>query len=179
MCVVAIQVGAWEPLPSPEVADTEVSRDISMGSWNTKQKVSIELTFNATPTNNVEVTFGVDTNGDKELDITETRMILGWECGRWFLQDAPVCENYFVESFTGERKTLSYTMLVNEEGTPTSIRISDGDTPIFTGITKPRPPQWLHVQDWNRMRLTARGVDAQHEHFFFEATADGFMIFFR
>ena len=43
-----------------------------------------KLDFNGTPSNNVEVAFGTDADGDRSLSLDETDVVIGWECGRYF-----------------------------------------------------------------------------------------------
>ena len=40
----------------------------------------------ASPSNNVEVAFGTDADGDGVLDLWETDCVIGWDCGAWFVR---------------------------------------------------------------------------------------------
>ena len=76
-------------LPTPEYADTEVSTNISFAvSLDTMSRIEFTLTFDASPTNAVEVSVGADENGDGRLSTTEMALTFGYACGRWFTRNA-------------------------------------------------------------------------------------------
>ena len=77
------------PLPSPEYADTEVTTNIPFAvSLETMSRIEFTLTFDASPTNAVEVSVGVDENGDGWLSTTEAVLTFGYDCGRWLTRNA-------------------------------------------------------------------------------------------
>ena len=78
-----------QPLPAPEYADTEVSTNIPFAvSLETLSRIEFALTFDASPTNAVEVSVGTDENGDGRLSTTEAVWAFGYDCGRWFTRNA-------------------------------------------------------------------------------------------
>ena len=84
--VLAVTVG---PLPSPEYADTEVTTNIPFAvSLETMSRIEFTLTFDASPTNAVEVSVGVDENGDGWLSTTEAAWTFGYDCGHWLTRNA-------------------------------------------------------------------------------------------
>ena len=82
----AVEVGS---LPTSEYADTEVSTNFtfSVGEGGGRRLV-FSLELQATPTNNVEVAIGCDTNCDGHLSIDETALAVGYDCGEWFVRSA-------------------------------------------------------------------------------------------
>ena len=77
------------PLPAPEYADTEVSTNIPfVVNLEVMSRVEFSLTFDASPTNAVEVSVGADENGDGTLSTTEAVWTFGYDCGRWFTRNA-------------------------------------------------------------------------------------------
>ena len=92
-----------EPLPAPEYADTEVSTNIPFAvSLDTMSRIEFALTFDASPTNAVEVSVGTDENGDGTLSTTEAAWTFGYDCGRWFTRNADEnCETDEPASDTG------------------------------------------------------------------------------
>ena len=91
----AVAVG---PLPAPAYADTEVSTNFpfSVGEGrNAGLEFSVEL--QATPSNNVEVAIGVDSDSDGRLSADESELCVGYDCGTWFVrssaQDAVTAED--------------------------------------------------------------------------------------
>ena len=76
-------------LPLSEYADMEVSTNIPFAvSLETMSRIEFTLTFDASPTNNVEVSVGTDENGDGLLSTTEAAWTFGYDCGRWFTRNA-------------------------------------------------------------------------------------------
>ena len=78
-----------EPLPQSEFADTEVSTNIAF-AVERPAMTRIEFTgsLDATPTNNVEVAIGTDTNSDGNLAVEEAAYVFGYDCGTWFARSA-------------------------------------------------------------------------------------------
>ena len=75
------------PPPSPH-PDTESSVNVPLPDWPALgRRVSLTLTVNATPSNNVQIAFGQDTNADGNLAPEETALVLGVDCGTPFIRD--------------------------------------------------------------------------------------------
>ena len=96
MAALAVTV---EPLPQSEFADTEVSTNIAfVVERPAMTRIEFTVALDATPTNNVEVAIGTDTNGDGNLAVEEAANVFGYDCGRWFkregeLFDCSDCSN--------------------------------------------------------------------------------------
>ena len=74
----------------PEAAhdDTEVVTNHSFSAICFDSRVfSFTLELDATPSNNVEVAFGRDADGDGVLSRFEATMRVGWDCGVWEIVD--------------------------------------------------------------------------------------------
>ena len=74
----------------PETAhdDTEVVTNHSFTAMRSDSRVfSFMLELDATPSNNVEVAFGRDADGDGVLSRFEATMRVGWDCGVWEIVD--------------------------------------------------------------------------------------------
>ena len=74
----------------PEAAhdDTEVVTNHSFTAIRSDSRVfSFALELDATPSNNVEVAFGRDADGDGVLSRFEATMRVGWDCGVWEIVD--------------------------------------------------------------------------------------------
>ena len=75
------------PPPSPH-PDTESSVNVPLPDWPALgRRISLTLTANATPSNNVQIAFGQDTNADGNLAPEETALVLGVDCGTPFIRD--------------------------------------------------------------------------------------------
>ena len=76
-------------LPGAEFADTEVSTNVafSVGAARNRRLVfSVEL--QASPSNNVEVAVGCDADADGRLSLEESALVVGYDCGEWFVRSA-------------------------------------------------------------------------------------------
>ena len=76
-------------LPQSEYADTEVSTNIAFAVERPAMtRIEFTVALDATPTNNVEVAIGTDTNSDGNLAVEETAYVFGYDCGAWFARSA-------------------------------------------------------------------------------------------
>ena len=170
---------AVEPLPAPEFADTEVSAHhaLEQGPFGLRG-LDFRLEFAGTPSNNVEVAFGRDLDEDGSLAPHETDVIVGWECGR-----------YFIERFrTGERieeanvgtndvaRSLAWHYDVRKGGKVLKAFTASNEVCVAFASVSTNTPAWLYDRNWNLMRLTARGVDVQGERFEVDVRSSGFLI---
>ncbi len=74
-------------LPPVAHADAETVANVPLAaSLDAAGRFAFSLTCIATPTNNVEVAFGRDANGNGALDVDEIERVAGWDCGRWFVR---------------------------------------------------------------------------------------------
>ena len=73
-------------LPSVEYPDTEVVTNVAVFAQGSCE-YAFELAFLGTASNNVEIAFGMDADGDGALSVDEIRLSAGWDCGdrvwRW------------------------------------------------------------------------------------------------
>ncbi len=168
-------------LPPVEHLDTETVTNVPFTAWQKHLRhCTVKLAFNATPSNNVEMAFGTDgatgTTGvspveDGELSLDECDLVVGWDCGAWFVEDGA----------TGERVTASpaggcgaHELLVRvrlaRDGAIDDVRFLDNGTEVFPELAASKPP-WLHALDWNRLRLVGRGENVRSgERFFVQIT---------
>ena len=81
-----------------EFADSEVTTNIPVNVFRSDVRgldVSVELC--ATPSNNVQVAFGRDADGDGVLAPEESDLVVGWDCGRWFAEEVATGARTFAE----------------------------------------------------------------------------------
>lgn len=156
-------------LPSPECADTEVStsRTLDFAPLQTGD-FRFSLAFDATPTNNVELSFGSDADGNGRLSADEERLTFGWDCGEWVLkgrrgeESAIACERMPEgPSAGGARKCVDWCLSIRH-GRPLGLVLTANGQPLFPGLAT-NPPAWFCSRDWNGVKVTARGVDAPDE----------------
>ena len=74
------------PLPTPppsEFADAESSVTVPLPATEGRY-LRLSLAFDPSPTNAVQVAFGIDANHDNNLAPEETSLRIGCDCGVWF-----------------------------------------------------------------------------------------------
>ena len=75
--------------PPSEFADTEVVTNVAIAVRDAERThVEASIALAASPSNSVEVSFGVDADGDGKLCFDEIDWTLGYRCGAWFCRDA-------------------------------------------------------------------------------------------
>ena len=80
------------PTPSPsEYVDAESSVNVSLPT-NEGRHIRLTLAFDPSPTNAVQVAFGIDSNHDGDLASEETAIRVGCDCGAPFV-DGRACRS--------------------------------------------------------------------------------------
>ena len=173
-------------LPSPVFADREVSGDATLptGIQDDLRRFRLELSFDATPTNNVQVAFGRDAEPlDGALAAEETAFIIGWDSGEWFLRPAGLKERFVhapADGQTPRQRTLRAAIRVNTQGTPTAVEfIDDAGAFAFDGLPPAPPPLWLAPNNWNLLRVTVRGAAIAEEDVRVRFLPDGATVILR
>ena len=167
-------------LPPVVHFDTETSTNMpfAIGSSGAG-RFTLSLSCLATPSNNVEASFGYDSNLDGVLDLGEITFTVGWDCGAWFLRQG--CDGIRFEepcASTNDMKALSMNLRFGASGQPRRLEAAADGQPIFSAIAAPLP-EWLNIRRCNRLRLTGRGLDGHGESFEVGATIDAIAIRYR
>ena len=180
VAMVSAKVVGPVPLGESLFVDTEVSTNVPAPACGVDpHRTGFTLEFAGSPSNAVEIAFGIDANSDGVLTPDEAHLVIGWECGAWFIRN----ENdgdVFAESATVATgsQTLHVSMRAGRDGRISSFLVRSGNTPLFAGLAS-APPSWLHNCTWNLCCLTARGVEAHNASFLMSATPDGMSFIFR
>ena len=170
-------------LPPAIHADTEVSTNVPFtATLDAAGRFAFDLSCRATPSNNVEVAFGTDANGNGVLEPEETDRVIGWDCGSWFTWKGAdgACRmkngEWKMENGGGpELRILSWRVRVRTDGTPFRLEATADGSPAFADL----PLESTYSPSWNLLRLTGRGLDASLENFFVSATPDGTVFIMR
>ena len=168
-------------LPVSEHPDTEVTAHHRLEQPENVDNLDFSLAFNGTASNNVEVAFGVDTDGDGKLALDETEMVIGWDCGRYFIrnfQTGETVEEEAVESQSVRRLIEWHYRIYGNRTTLKSFAVTNDIGEVFAELSAAKP-QWLYNGNWNLMRLAARGIDAQDEVFSVDVCRKGIVIILR
>jgi hypothetical protein len=171
-------------LPPPAFADREVSGDagIPTNARDNLRRFRLEISFEASASNNVQIAFGRDAEPlDGALAAEETAFIVGWDSDEWFLRPAGLKERFVhapTDGQTPRRRTLRAAIRVNKQGTPTVVEFSD-DAGAFAFDGLPPAPLWLAPENWNLLRVTVRGVAVAEEDVRVRFLPDGATIILR
>ena len=170
---------AVEQLSAPEFLDTEVSAHHRLECpLQGLRGLDFRLDFNGTPSNNVEVAFGRDEDSDGSLSPHETDVVVGWECGRYFIERFRTGERIEEANVgtNGVARSLAWHYDVRKGGKVFRAFAATSEAGTAFASVSADVPAWLYDRSWNLMRLTARGVDVQDEHFEVEVRSSGFLI---
>ena len=168
-----------EALPRCEFADTEVSTNCPF-SFASPFVVDFRLTmeFDSTPSNNVQIAFGRDSDADGVLSAGETGMVLAWDCGEWILfgtNALPFAVLPVVS--TNAHKVLRWDLHLRGKR-PKRLVLAENDVPLLPDSeTDPEP--WFFDRTWDMFRLTARGIDDPAESFIVDLNEKGALILLR
>ena len=166
-------------LPESEYADTVVSTNLVLNLGAHVGGFNLRMEFCGTPSNTVEVVIGTDADGDGELSFDESGMRLGWDCGRYFIEHVSTGER-FEDAGVGTNdlaRVLDWQCALKRRRIKT-LEISSEAGAAFADVTT-NAPSWFYDENWNLMRLTARGVDVPNERFVYEVTPQGYLLFLR
>ena len=139
-------------LPASEFADTEVSTNVVIAVRDaTHPYAEISLALTASSSNCVEVSVGVDANGDGVLDLDEADQTFGYDCGTWFCRDSRTDDfSEAAEPRASGRVSRSFKM----------------------------KKVWVDA-NWNLARIVRRGVASVNEAVSVDTQGPTLMIFLR
>ena len=167
-------------LPPVVHADTETTANVAFAAgipYSGRFTLSLECL--ATPSNNVQVAFGTDANRNGVLDLEETELLTGWDCGAWFVQQGYDAARLTAPATpTNDMGSLSWNIRLSSTGVPRSATFNANGAPLFADVAAAHP-NWLYSRSWNMLRLTGRGLDASGESFEVSILPDGFTIILR
>ena len=167
-------------VPLSQFIDGESSKDQSFQSNlpNRARTFEIEMSLNATLTNNIQIAFGKDQavpgdistknpdGCDGKLAAEETDLILGWDCGKWFLWPKGLRTRYdsVVTNFVAGQRTLKVAIEISPSDELKAITFNDNDkTFAFAGFKLKDNVGWVKPDDWSLLRVTTRGADIADE----------------
>ena len=161
-CSFACLARTWSvaELPPGVFADTETATNVVVAIPADKNRLTLSLTVDCTPSNSVEVAIGRDSDGDGDLAPDEADCVLGYDCGEWFVRR---------EEGTGNR----------EEGT------GIGDQGVDGGLNAGRMTRDFRLvrEDidfgWNLVKVVCRGLGPSAEFACVSANKQGIAVIVR
>lgn len=147
--------------------DQEVQTNFVCVAWeNQYRQVELTVQLTATPTNQIEIAFGMDESGEGTLDTEEVGWFVGWDAGQWVLEN-PTQNLRFVAApaTTDETKSLRIQITWETINQVRSFTAFEGETPlVFASLSAlSEPPNWLYSDSWNLCRMTKRGMGIQKQ----------------
>ena len=164
------------PLPQPKWVDAGACTNVALSALSASGVLSFSLSFAPGPSNNVEVVFGGDIDGDGILSPDERRMEAGWDRGAWFMRGAEG-ETLVQSAQPSEGVTRDFKWALRLRGGRVPSRLSatvDG-TPLFSEVASV-PPTWLYEPDWNIACVIVRGTGIDGELGRVKAAIDGTVL---
>lgn len=134
-----------------------------------------DMSFVGTVSNNVQLAFGRDADGDGVLSGGEAGMMFAWDCGEWRLCCPSNGEAYVsAPRTTNEVKRVRWDLRLRHRH-PRCLMVDEGGECLFAELAD-SPAEWLYAGAWNILRLTVRGVDAPDEDVRVSLNVKGYVI---
>ena len=147
------------PFQPQSFADTETSGNFAVPSFEGCNVFRVQLQFDATPSNSVQIAFGQDLDGDGTLSLRESAMSLGWSGGDWSIRRKGDREwvRYTQAGAAGTRSLELQRRLQQSATDQTFVLKRDGVDLSFGSGTE----GWLSLADLEGglVRVTTRGTD--------------------
>ena len=100
-----------ETLPKSQFLDSEISTNIVFQVDRARMsRIYFSVSLDASPTNCVEVSIGVDENDDGRLSVEESDYTFGYDCGRWFTRSAVSDSEIFENAGGTGRKEKTFIL---------------------------------------------------------------------
>ena len=161
-------------LPPVEYPDTEVMTNMAVSAQGSRE-YSFELTFSGTASNNVEIAFGADADGDGALSVNEIGLSAGWDCGEWFVMNTATGERVLVSAAKGAHSLVG-TIRLRTGGHVREIAFRDGAAALFPTL-QGASRTWAFPVGWNMVRLVGRGENVRSgEQFHVAASSHGISL---
>ena len=161
-------------LPPVECPDTEVVTNVAVSAQGSRE-YAFELAFSGTVSNNVEIAFGADADGDGALSVEEIGLSAGWDCGEWFVKNAATGERESALAAEGAHM-LAGMIRLRTGGRVREIAFRDGAADLFP-MLHGAARTWAFPAGWNMVRLVGRGENFRSgEQFHVTATSHGISL---
>ena len=129
----AVRAEIGPSLPVVHRQDTEVTTNFPfVAQLDRSGRFDFTLSCHVSSSNNVEVAFGRDDNGNGILELEEIDRIVGWDCGRWFTRRG--ADGVYVSETVGiavGMRELCWELQVGPQGSPRSLHALADGVPVF------------------------------------------------
>ena len=174
LATLASAADIWPVLPTVQHLDTEVVTNVAVSAQGSRE-YSFELTFSGTASNNVEIAFGADADGDGVLSVDEVGLSAGWDCGEWFVMNTATGELVSASAADGAHSLVGKIRL-RTGGSVREIAFRDDAAELFPTLQS-AVRAWAFPVGWNMVRLVGRGENIRSgEQFHVTATSHGITL---
>ena len=151
--------------PVSPYLDTEVSTNFALHAGRTDTwGFDLRIQIAGTPTNDLEVAFGVDANTNGVLEVEEIETVYGWRGGCYFVENVPGWDRIETEAATNAQcGVVDIQLKTNAEIVPKRFTATCGGETAFAGLATRPPPEWLFREGWDMVRVTRRGAGLPSE----------------
>ena len=163
--------------PVSPFADTEVSTNIPINKADISYS-DLNFRFDGTPTNNLELAFGTDTNTNGVLEAEEVGARFGWRAGRYFIENT-LTGDMFDRDALNSSQSFSVDLHLEVRYSSQQVRkveVSGVNAAEFGTLATNVPPAWIWRREWNLMRATRRGMEPPSDWIEYSASHRGFAI---
>ena len=174
--VSAAVLAAVSPLPQPEFADAGACTNVALSALSVSGVLSFSLSFAPCASNNVEVAFGADVDGDGILSPDERRMAAGWDRGAWFMRGADgEVAMQSAQPSDGVTRDFRWMLRLRGGRVPSRLSATIDGAAVFPEIAS-APPGWLYEPGWNMACVIVRGADVGGEMGEVKVAIDGTIL---
>ena len=171
---VASAINIRPVLPPVEYPDTEVVTNVAVSAQGSRE-YAFELAFSGTASNNVEIAFGTDADGDGALSLDEIGLSAGWDCGEWFVMNVATGERAMTSAAEGVHSLVG-TVRLRTGGRVREIAFRDGAAALFPTL-QGTARTWAFPSGWKMVRLVGRGENVRSgEQFHVTVTSHGISL---
>ena len=167
--------------PVSPYLDTEVSTNFALHAGRTDTwGFDLRIQIAGTPTNDLEVAFGVDANTNGVLEVEEIETVYGWRGGRYFVENVPEWDRIETEAATNALcGVLEVSLQNSSSAVPRRFAATCGGDAAFASLAAtPHPssdiapqsslrsgdiPAWLFRREWDMVRVVRRGTGIPSE----------------
>ena len=155
---------ALPPAPPPAFLDTESTTNAPLPAAIVARArlVKARVALVATPSNNVQVSFGASRDPGGPLVQGDESLAFGWDAGAWFVASPTgrAEEPPAVAAEGAAARALVLSMRLAESGRPVAFEArEEGATNALFAPLSAAPPEWLFSRGWNAARVDVRGTD--------------------
>jgi hypothetical protein len=121
-------------LPLVANADTETVTNVAFTVWEKGlREFRFDLEFTGTASNNVEMAFGTDADGNGELSDGEVSVLAGWDCGELFIANNATDE-HFTEASSPGAHVFSCVCEMRSNGRVVNVGCSNDSSTVFLDL---------------------------------------------